>query len=61
MIINGRARHPQTQGLIERGNRTLEVALGKWMQHYQSDEWTKGNYLFMCLLDLTTSDIFLKV
>jgi hypothetical protein len=47
VIINGRARHPQTQGLIERGNRTLEIALGKWMQHYQTDEWTKGKYRFI--------------
>ncbi|CAF2004407.1 unnamed protein product, partial [Rotaria magnacalcarata] len=42
VIINGRARHPQTQGLVERGNRTLEVALGKWMQHNKTDEWSKG-------------------
>ncbi|CAF1545738.1 unnamed protein product [Didymodactylos carnosus] len=29
VIING---SPQTQGLVERGNQTLEAALGKWMQ-----------------------------
>ncbi|CAF1383338.1 unnamed protein product [Adineta ricciae] len=32
VIINARARHPETQGLIERGNQTLEVALGKWLK-----------------------------
>ncbi|CAF1179565.1 unnamed protein product [Adineta ricciae] len=42
VIINGRARHPETQGLIERGNQTLEVALAKWLQCNQSTEWSKG-------------------
>ncbi|CAF2145925.1 unnamed protein product [Rotaria magnacalcarata] len=42
VIINGRPRHPQTQGLVERGNQTLEAALGKWMQSKGSSEWSKG-------------------
>ena len=42
VIINGRARHPQTEGLVERGNQTLETALGKWMQSSGSSEWSKG-------------------
>ncbi|CAF4507119.1 unnamed protein product, partial [Didymodactylos carnosus] len=41
VIINGRPRHPQTQGLVERGNQTLESALGKWMQSNNSTEWSK--------------------
>ena len=45
MILNGRARHPQTQGLIERGNCTLEATLGKWMQHNKTEEWSKGIYM----------------
>ena len=48
MILNGRARHPQTQGLIERENRTLEVALRKWMEHNKTDEWSKGEHMFIC-------------
>ena len=48
MILNGRARYPQTQDPIERGNRTLEVALGKWMQHNKTDEWSKGEHMFIC-------------
>ncbi len=48
MILNGRARHHQTQGLIERGNHTLEIALGKWMQHNKTDEWPKGKHMFIC-------------
>ncbi|CAF0982192.1 unnamed protein product, partial [Didymodactylos carnosus] len=42
VIINGRARHPQTQDLVERGNQTLELALGKWMQSQNTTEWSKG-------------------
>ncbi|CAF3273316.1 unnamed protein product [Rotaria socialis] len=42
VIINGRARHPQTQGLIERGNHTLEMGLGKWMKHNHTDCWASG-------------------
>ena len=42
IIINGRTRHPRTQGLVERGNQTLEAALGKWMQSTGSSEWSKG-------------------
>ena len=47
VILNGQVRHPQTQGLIERSNRTLEMVLGKWMQHNHTDHWSAGKYIFM--------------
>jgi hypothetical protein len=47
VIINGRARHPQTQDLIEDGTHTLEMALGKWMQDNHTINWSKGKYMFM--------------
>jgi hypothetical protein len=49
VIINGRARHPQTQNLIEHDdNHTLKMALEKWMQHHHTDNWSKGiKYMFM--------------
>ncbi|CAG8459887.1 5633_t:CDS:1, partial [Dentiscutata heterogama] len=31
-IINGRPRHPQSQGLVERANGILEQKLGKWRE-----------------------------
>ncbi|CAF3972471.1 unnamed protein product [Didymodactylos carnosus] len=42
VIINGRPRHPQSQGLVERGNQTLELALGKWMRQNNTKAWSKG-------------------
>ncbi|CAF1267189.1 unnamed protein product [Rotaria sordida] len=42
VILNGRIRHPQTHGLIERSNRTLGMVLYKWMQHNHTDNWSAG-------------------
>jgi hypothetical protein len=50
VLLNGRVRHSQTQGLIERGNRTLEMALGKWMQHNRTDHWSAGKKTYLCLI-----------
>jgi hypothetical protein len=32
-IINGRPRHPQSQGLVERANGILQQKLGKWQEN----------------------------
>ena len=60
-ILNSWAGHAQTQGVIERGNRTLEVALGKWMLHSKTHKWSKGKRTSICLLDLIMSDVLLNV
>lgn len=39
-IINGRPRHPQSQGLVERGNATLCNILGKYMEDRGVSTWT---------------------
>lgn len=49
VVLNGRVRHPQTQGLVECGNRTLQMALGKWMQRNHIDHWSIGKYIFMLI------------
>ena len=41
VIINGRPRHPQSQGCVERGNGDLQIKLGKWMED-NTDLWSKG-------------------
>jgi len=38
-IINGRPRHPQSQGSVERGNGILERKLGALMEQDSSIEW----------------------
>ncbi|CAG8508936.1 1892_t:CDS:2, partial [Scutellospora calospora] len=41
-IINGRPRHSQSQGLVERANGILQVKLGKWMEDNSTNNWTEG-------------------
>ncbi|CAF2130101.1 unnamed protein product [Rotaria magnacalcarata] len=40
IIINGRPRHPESQGLVERGNATLCQILGKLMEDQNTTCWT---------------------
>ena len=41
-IINGRPRHPQSQGLVERANRILQQKLGKWKEDTGRHDWSFG-------------------
>src|SRR2546429_5042997 len=41
-IINGRPRHPQSQGLVERTNGILQQKLGKWMEDTKRHDWSVG-------------------
>jgi len=47
-IINGRPRHPQSQGLIERGNATLEAKLSAWLEEGNREDWSVGLPLVVC-------------
>eukprot|EP00966_Prymnesium_polylepis_P167087 3862428-Prymnesium_polylepis.2 len=38
-IINGSARHPQSQGQIERSNARFKDGLQNWMRDNRTDEW----------------------
>ncbi|XP_070206542.1 KRAB-A domain-containing protein 2-like [Littorina saxatilis] len=42
IIINGRPRHPQSQGCAERGNGDVQLKLGKWMEANEDKGWTQG-------------------
>ncbi|CAB5215589.1 unnamed protein product [Rhizophagus irregularis] len=41
-IINGRPRHPQSQGLVERANGILQQKLGKWRENTGRTDWSFG-------------------
>jgi hypothetical protein len=41
-IIHSRPRHPQTQGLVEQGNGTVENRLSKWMQQRKRIDWASA-------------------
>lgn len=41
-IINGRPRHPQSQGLVERSNAVVQKMLGKWQDTNNRRDWPNG-------------------
>jgi hypothetical protein len=53
VIINGRPRHPESQGLVERGNSTLCDILGKFMEDRSTTCWT--NCLLPAVFSMNTS------
>ncbi|CAF4440617.1 unnamed protein product [Rotaria socialis] len=42
VILNGKIPPVEAQVLIDHDNRTLVIALEKWMQHNHTDNWSKG-------------------
>lgn len=41
-LINGRARHPQSQGSVEKGNQDVEKMIFAWMEENDSTRWSIG-------------------
>ena len=39
IIINGRPRHPQSQGLVERSNAVVQQMLGKYLEKNKTLNW----------------------
>ena len=49
-LIHGRVRHPQSQGLVEKGNAMLEKKIGIWMEQNNTQNWTVGlNYILFTM------------
>jgi hypothetical protein len=40
VIVNGRARHPQSQGSIERSNQDIKTMLATWCDENKTTDWT---------------------
>ena len=52
-IINGRVRHPQSQGVVEKGNAKVEEMLACHFQSEKADdyvEWTSHLPMIQCKL-----------
>ena len=47
-IINGRARHPQSQGLVEQGNFTIERMVSARKETTQTNKWASWLPDFQC-------------
>ena len=41
-LVNGKPRHPQSQGSVERANADIKNMLSAWMQENSSKRWTMG-------------------
>lgn len=54
-IIHGRARHPQTQGLIERGNQTIKKSLAKIKLERKTKDWPSLLQELMVALNTTVT------
>lgn len=42
ILVNGRPRHPQSQGSVERSNSTLKDSLVAWMRDNKTSKWSHG-------------------
>ena len=41
-LVNGRPRHPQSQGCVERANAELKKKVQIWMKKHKSSNWSRG-------------------
>lgn len=41
-IVHGRARHPQSQGSVERGNQDIESMINLWLLNNKTTKWSLG-------------------
>ena len=42
VLVNGRPRHPQSQGSVERGNGSMKLKLQSWMRDNNTASWSVG-------------------
>ena len=53
-VVHSRPRHPQTNGLIERGNQTLEARIAAYKLEYGND-WSWSQHLEKIVYEINTS------
>lgn len=59
-IVNGRPRHPQSQGAVEKANGTVEALLAVRIHEFSGDDapWTSWLPFIQCRLLLVTRTMF---
>ena len=45
-LVNGRPRHPQSQGCVERANAELKKKVQIWMKKHKSSNWSRAFSLY---------------
>lgn len=56
VLINGRPRHPQSQGSVERSNGTMKKKLNSWLRDNNTQNWTRGLMFVQWSMNTTFSE-----
>ena len=51
LFVNGRARHPQSQGLVEKGNGTVKSIISSWEIQNKRTDWPNALEFAMCAIN----------
>ncbi len=60
-LINGRPRHPESQGSIERSNDVFKTKLFAWMSEQKSKKWSVGIKFVMFVFNLQMKRCLVKL
>ena len=55
-LINGHSRHPQSQGMVENGNKTFKRRLNAWLSDNKTKKWVEGIPYVVMALNSTKCD-----
>jgi len=55
-LVKGRARHPQSQGSVERSHKAFQDSLCKWIAQ-NGDNWLLGMHIVQCELNKCPSRV----
>lgn len=56
LLVNGRPRHPQSQGSVEKSNGSMKDSLIAWMRDNGTSNWSRGLSFVQWALNTTCSE-----